>query len=113
MALLGPREMSDLSPQRGPKRTMIRVAVTNRDFMRTRPRLVSVDAAFDGLCPTQRSHLAINECSAYISDMFRQDPKRARHRQRQARYEARQRAGLRLYPAPPGSAEIGALVALG
>jgi hypothetical protein len=26
LALLGPREMSDLSPQSGPKRTMIRVA---------------------------------------------------------------------------------------
>src|SRR5262245_29994001 len=33
LALLGPREMSDLSPQSGPKRTMIPVAVTNRDFM--------------------------------------------------------------------------------
>src|SRR5262252_6577503 len=29
LALLGPREMSDLSPQSGPKRTMIPVAVTN------------------------------------------------------------------------------------
>jgi hypothetical protein len=35
MALLGPREMSDLSPQSGPKRTlMIQIVVTNRDFMR-------------------------------------------------------------------------------
>jgi hypothetical protein len=33
MALLGPREMSDLSPQSGPKRTFDQVAVTNRDFM--------------------------------------------------------------------------------
>jgi hypothetical protein len=41
------------------------------------------------------------------------DSKRARHRQRQVAYEARQRAGLRLYPAPLGAAEIDALVALG
>jgi hypothetical protein len=40
LALLGPREMSDLSPQSGPKRTMIRVAVTNRDFMSTRPSVM-------------------------------------------------------------------------
>jgi hypothetical protein len=45
--------------------------------------------------------------------MSREDSKRARHRQRQAAYEARQRAGLRLYPAPLGAAEINALVALG
>jgi hypothetical protein len=33
MALLGPREMSDLSPQCGPKRPlMIQIVVTNRDF---------------------------------------------------------------------------------
>ena len=37
LALLGPREMSDLSPQSGPKRTLDQVAVTNRDFMSTRP----------------------------------------------------------------------------
>jgi hypothetical protein len=42
-----------------------------------------------------------------------QDSKRARHRQRQARYEARQRAGVALYPAPLSAAEIDALVALG
>jgi hypothetical protein len=31
--------MSDLSPQSGPKRTlMIQIVVTNRDFMSTRPR---------------------------------------------------------------------------
>ena len=40
MALLGPREMSDLSPQSGPKRTLDQVAVTNRDFMGTRPRQI-------------------------------------------------------------------------
>jgi hypothetical protein len=45
--------------------------------------------------------------------MSRQDSKRARHRQRQARYEARQRAGVALYPAPLGAGEIDALVALG
>src|SRR5262245_16948240 len=38
MALLGPREMSDLSPQSGPKRTLDQVAVTNRDFLSTRPK---------------------------------------------------------------------------
>jgi hypothetical protein len=53
------------------------------------------------------------ECSAYMPDMSCQDAKRARHRQRQAAYEARQRAGLCLYPAPLGAAEIDALVALG
>ena len=31
LALLGTREMSDLSPQSGPKRTLDQVAVTNRD----------------------------------------------------------------------------------
>jgi hypothetical protein len=32
--------MSDLSPQSGPKRTlMIQIAVTNRDFMSTRPNV--------------------------------------------------------------------------
>ena len=39
--------------------------------------------------------------------------KRALHRQRQASYEARLRAGVALYPAPLGAVEIGALVALG
>jgi hypothetical protein len=34
--------MSDLSPQSGPKRTMFRVAVTNRDFMSTRPSQAQV-----------------------------------------------------------------------
>ena len=38
LALLGPRGMSDLSPQSGPKRTLIiQIIVTNRDFMSTRP----------------------------------------------------------------------------
>src|SRR5262249_11688874 len=36
LALLRPREMSDLSPQSGPKRTLDQFAVTNRD---TRPNL--------------------------------------------------------------------------
>jgi len=35
--------------------------------------------------------------------------KRALHRQRQARYEARQRAGVALYPANLGGVEIDAL----
>jgi hypothetical protein len=42
-----------------------------------------------------------------------QNSKRALHRQRQARYEARQRAGIALYPAPLGAGEIDTLVALG
>jgi hypothetical protein len=45
--------------------------------------------------------------------MSREDSKRARHRQRQARYEARQRVGVALYRVPLGSLEIDALVALG
>jgi len=53
------------------------------------------------------------DCTAYIADMSRQESKRVRHRQRQARYEARQRAVLALYPAPLSAAEIDALVALG
>ena len=36
-----------------------------------------------------------------------------RHRQRQARYEARQRAGVALYPAPLSAFEIDTLIALG
>ena len=63
--LLGLQEMSDLSPQSGSKRT------------------------FDQAC----SHLAIYECSAYIPDMSREDSKRARHRQRQAAYEAASASG--------------------
>jgi hypothetical protein len=41
-----------------------------------------------------------------------QDSKRAASCQRQARYEAGLRAGVALYPAPLGAAEIDALVAL-
>ena len=41
------------------------------------------------------------------------DPKRVRHRRAQARYEARQRAGIALYPTPLGVREINALVRLG
>jgi hypothetical protein len=55
----------------------------------------------------------MHECTAYIPDMSREDSKRARHRQRQAAYEARVRAGVALYPAPLGAVEIDALVALG
>jgi hypothetical protein len=50
---------------------------------------------------------------AYVPDMSCDDPKRARHRQRQAAYEARVRAGVALYPVPLGAAELDALVALG
>ena len=51
--------------------------------------------------------------NAYIPDMSCEDSKRARHCQRQARYEARQRAGVALYPAPLGAGEIDTLVTLG
>jgi hypothetical protein len=53
--------MSDLSPQSGPKQTF----------------------------ESARAHLAICECTAYIPDMSCDDSKRARHRQRQAAYQAR------------------------
>jgi hypothetical protein len=36
-----------------------------------------------------------------------------RHRERQARYEARQRAGVALYPAPLSADEINVLINLG
>src|SRR5438105_2093643 len=39
LALLGPREMSDVSPHSGPKADIDQVTVTNRDFMSTRPRV--------------------------------------------------------------------------
>ena len=52
------------------------------------------------------------ECSAYISDMSCQDSKRARHRRRQAAYEARLRAGVMLCLVPLGADEINALVRL-
>lgn len=45
--------------------------------------------------------------------MLYEDFRRVRRRQRQARYEARQRAGVALYPAPLSAVEIDALVALG
>jgi hypothetical protein len=57
----------------------------------------------------------MSECAAYIPDMSGQDSKRARHRQRQARYEARRRAGLagNVNPTPLGAAAIDALGSLG
>jgi hypothetical protein len=42
-----------------------------------------------------------------------QESKRVRHRERQARYEARQRAGVALYPAPLSADEINVLINLG
>jgi len=53
--------------------------------------------------------LAIYECVAYMPDMSCRDSKRARRRQRQARYEARRRSGVALYPAPVGVVERDAL----
>ena len=43
----------------------------------------------------------MRECTAYIPDMSREDSERARHRQRQARYEARKR----LYMGEVGAVE--------
>jgi hypothetical protein len=52
------------------------------------------------------------ECTAYIPDMSREDSKRARHRRRQAAYEARVRDGIGLFPTPLGAREIDVLVTL-
>jgi hypothetical protein len=52
------------------------------------------------------------ECTAYIPDMSREDSKRARHRRRQAAYEARVRDGIGLFPTPLGASEIDVLVTL-
>ena len=45
--------------------------------------------------------------------MLHEESRRLRHRQRQARYEARQRAGVALYPVPLGATEIDMLIGLG
>ena len=52
------------------------------------------------------------QCSAYIPDMSSHDAKRARHRRRQAAYEARMRAGVMLCLVPLGPDDINALVRL-
>jgi hypothetical protein len=44
--------------------------------------------------------------------MSPQDAKRARHRQRQARYEARMREGVGLFPPPLRASEIDVLINL-
>jgi hypothetical protein len=44
--------------------------------------------------------------------MSREDSKRARHRQRQARYEARMREGVGLFPTPLRASEIDVLISL-
>jgi hypothetical protein len=44
LALLGPREMSDLSPQSETKRTLIKSLSPIHDFMSTRPRQFSRDS---------------------------------------------------------------------
>jgi hypothetical protein len=44
--------------------------------------------------------------------MSRQDSKRARHRQRQAAYEARMREGVGLFPTPLRASEIDVLISL-
>src|SRR5262249_55445136 len=49
--------MSDLSPQSGPKRTlMIQIAVTNRDFMSTRPSPSRGRAGADAVGLGEASH---------------------------------------------------------
>src|SRR5215472_14442024 len=80
-ALLGSREMSDLSPQIGPKRALIRSPVTNRDFMSPRPtRPVSRGGALcswargraGGIVPPPTSvargtqHVLISVCQKYL-----------------------------------------------
>src|SRR5262245_34926639 len=45
MALLGPREKSDLSPHSGPKRTLIRLDRHERPSYRGRPRRIACVAA--------------------------------------------------------------------
>ena len=66
LALLKPRELSDLSPQIGPKRALIRLPVTNCDFMSTRPTspvsrggalCSSGPRASWGNCPTPRQRV--------------------------------------------------------
>jgi hypothetical protein len=54
----------------------------------------------------------MHECTAYIPDMSCQDSKRARHRQRQAAYEARMREGVGLFPTPLRASEIDVLISL-
>ena len=54
----------------------------------------------------------MHECSAYIPDMSCEDTKRARHRQRQAAYEARVRDGIGLFPTPLGASELDVLISL-
>jgi hypothetical protein len=46
------------------------------------------------------------------SDMSCDDPKRARHRQRQAAYEARLRDGVGVFPTPLRASEIDVLISL-
>jgi hypothetical protein len=52
------------------------------------------------------------ECTAYIRHMSGQDSKRARHRRRQAAYEARLRDGIGLFPTPLRASEIDVLISL-
>ena len=47
-----------------------------------------------------------------IPDMSCRDSKRARHRQRQAAYEARVRDGIGLFPTPLGASELDVLISL-
>jgi hypothetical protein len=58
------------------------------------------------------SHLAISETPPTFPDVSRQQSKQRRQRERQARYEARQRAGVMSCPVLLGPDEIDALVRL-
>jgi hypothetical protein len=53
VALLGPREMSDLSPQSETKRTLIRSLSPIHDFMSTRPDSLAATAR-----PSKNRHVA-------------------------------------------------------
>ena len=54
----------------------------------------------------------MHNCLSYIPDMSCEDSKRARHRQRQALYEARSRDGIGLFPTPLRASEIDEFIRL-
>ena len=60
-----------------------------------------------------RVTLARREYRGDVLTVLQIDAKQVRHRRAQARYEARLRAGIALYPIPLGAREINALVRLG
>src|SRR5262245_50585973 len=79
---------------------------TSRDVrLESAKRVIAVFRSF-------RAHLATYEYLVYIPDMSGDDSKLVSHRQLQAAYEARQRAGVMLCLVPLGPDEINALVRL-